>query len=107
MSSQAMDGDLVILGDVDEIPRPEVLRALRTCPFQAHHNCANLDGSFFYYSYSGYAGDWKAGPKVSVSCCACWTCPMCAFAAWRHHSFAFCQVSQTCMMHQQANARLL
>ena len=75
-----MDGDLVILGDVDEIPRPAVLRALRTCPFQARHNCANLDGSFFYYSYSGYAGDWKAGPKVSAPCCArfaCLTHPIC------------------------------
>ena len=63
-----MEGDLVILGDVDEIPRPEALRALRSCPFRGRHNCANLDGSFFYYSYSGYAGDWKAGPKASAPC---------------------------------------
>jgi len=62
-----MSGDLIVLGDVDEIPRPEMLRALRTCPFEQRHNCANLDGSYFYYSYSGYAGDWKAGPKVNFS----------------------------------------
>jgi len=62
-----MSGDLIVLGDVDEIPRPEILRALRTCPFEQRHNCANLDGSYFYYSYSGYAGDWKAGPKVNFS----------------------------------------
>ncbi|CAL5225164.1 g7945 [Coccomyxa viridis] len=46
------------------MPCPEILRALSTCPFPARHNCANLDWSFFYYNYSGYAGDWKASPKV-------------------------------------------
>ena len=72
-----MDGDLVVLGDIDEIPRPEALRALRSCPFQARHNCANLDGAFFYYSYSGYAGDWKAGPKVtSMLCLLCTSHPL-------------------------------
>ena len=60
-------GDLIILGDVDEIPRPETLAALRACPFEGKHNCANLDGSFFYYSYSGYAGEWLAGPKVRLA----------------------------------------
>ena len=66
MAAHAVSGDLIVLGDVDEIPRPEMLRALRTCPFEQRHNCANLDGSYFYYSYSGYAGDWKAGPKVII-----------------------------------------
>jgi hypothetical protein len=67
VGAHARQGDLIILGDVDEIPRPETLAALRACPFQAKHNCANLDGSFFYYSYSGYAGEWLAGPKVCLN----------------------------------------
>ena len=67
MGAHARRGDLIILGDVDEIPRPETLAALRACPFEGKHNCANLDGSFFYYSYSGYAGEWLAGPKVRLA----------------------------------------
>lgn len=67
VGAHARRGDLIILGDVDEIPRPETLAALRACPFEGKHNCANLDGSFFYYSYSGYAGEWLAGPKVRLA----------------------------------------
>jgi hypothetical protein len=67
VGAHARWGDLIILGDVDEIPRPETLAALRACPFEGKHNCANLDGSFFYYSYSGYAGEWLAGPKVRLA----------------------------------------
>ena len=98
----------MILGDVDEIPRPEVLRALRTCPFQAQHNCANLDGSFFYYSYSGYAGDWKAGPKVSAPCCARQTHPirLCSMMAPQPCDYNV-NGPQTCMIHQQAGSRYL
>lgn len=64
VAPRATPRDMVITGDLDEIPRPKTLRALRNCPITGRHNCASLEGSFFYYSYSGYAGDWKAGPKV-------------------------------------------
>lgn len=54
-----------MLSDVDEIPRPHAVRALRKCDFAAAgHNCAALEGVFFYYSYSQKAGEWKAAPKV-------------------------------------------
>ncbi|BDA47606.1 probable beta-1,4-mannosyl-glycoprotein 4-beta-N-acetylglucosaminyltransferase [Coccomyxa sp. Obi] len=61
---EARRGDLFVLGDVDEIPRPAALRALRRCRFEAAHNCAAMESDMFYYSYSLYSGVWKAGPKV-------------------------------------------
>ncbi len=62
---EARRGDLFILGDVDEIPRPAALSALRRCHFEAAHNCAAMESDMFYYSYSLYSGVWKAGPKVA------------------------------------------
>jgi hypothetical protein len=57
-----------MLSDVDEIARPHVLRALRKCDFvSAGHNCAALEGAFFYYSYSQRVGDWNAAPKVTAT----------------------------------------
>lgn len=64
--SEAQRGDLFIMGDVDEIPRPAALRALRHCDFDVRHNCATLESDMFYYSYSWYTGVWKAGPKVGL-----------------------------------------
>ena len=61
---EAAPGDLIILGDVDEIPRPEALMALKRFGFEAVHNCAAMEADLFYYSYSLYSGVWKAGPKV-------------------------------------------
>lgn len=62
--SGARPGDLFIMGDVDEIPRPGALRALKQCSFDGLHNCAVMEADFFYYSYSLYSGVWRAGPKV-------------------------------------------
>lgn len=55
----ARPGDLIISGDLDEIPRPVAVQALRSCEWAqqpGYHDCAVLEGSFFYYSFSWYAG---------------------------------------------------
>ena len=57
--SEAREGDLIISGDLDEIPRPAAVQALRSCEWRVQpgaHDCAVLEGSFFYYSFSWYAG---------------------------------------------------
>lgn len=56
---EARSKDLIITGDVDEIPRAAAVAALRRCAWvnQAdRHNCAALEGPFFYFSYTNYAG---------------------------------------------------
>jgi beta-1,4-mannosyl-glycoprotein beta-1,4-N-acetylglucosaminyltransferase len=63
-SREARPGDLIIMGDLDEIPRPAAVQALRKCEWTVQpgaHDCVVLEGSFFYYSYSWYAGAWLAG----------------------------------------------
>jgi beta-1,4-mannosyl-glycoprotein beta-1,4-N-acetylglucosaminyltransferase len=53
-------GDLFIFGDVDEIPKPEAIRALRKCSWQVlpgKQDCAAMEGSFHYFSFSWYAGE--------------------------------------------------
>lgn len=57
---EAHRGDLIIQGDVDEIPRPEAVQALRSCEWElkdGYDDCAVLEGPFFYFSYSWYAGE--------------------------------------------------
>ncbi|BDA40413.1 probable beta-1,4-mannosyl-glycoprotein 4-beta-N-acetylglucosaminyltransferase [Coccomyxa sp. Obi] len=64
---EARPGDLIISGDLDEIPRPAAVQALRGCEWAlqpGYHDCAVLEGAFFYYSFSWYAGEWSPGPKV-------------------------------------------
>ncbi len=59
---EARPGDLIISGDLDEIPRPAAVQALRSCEWvlqPGYHDCAVLEGSFFYYSFSWYAGMHK------------------------------------------------
>ena len=56
---EAQFHDLIISGDVDEIPKAEAVAALRRCEWPKrpdHHNCAAMEGSFFYFSYANYAG---------------------------------------------------
>ncbi len=104
---EAAPGDLIILGDVDEIPRPEALMALKRFGFEAVHNCAAMEADLFYYSYSLYSGVWKAGPKVChlamaaqmhsahnrVFCGRQSRKPQCEASAAECHSLhAFCQL---------------
>ncbi|MCJ1278934.1 hypothetical protein MMC21_006755 [Puttea exsequens] len=42
------EGDVLIIGDVDEIPRPNVVRALRNCAFPPR---VTLMSQFYYYSF--------------------------------------------------------
>lgn len=41
-------GDVLLVADVDEIPRPETLRAMRLCQFPRR---LTLESNFYYYSY--------------------------------------------------------
>lgn len=55
-----LNNDLFMFGDVDEIPKPEAVRAIRNCAWKVlpeKDDCAALEGSFFYFSYSWYAGE--------------------------------------------------
>ncbi|GKT44361.1 uncharacterized protein ColSpa_04542 [Colletotrichum spaethianum] len=47
--------DVLIVSDVDEIPKPEVLRALRNCNVPVRNN---IHSDFYYYSYQWRTGDW-------------------------------------------------
>lgn len=51
---------VVSVQDLDEIPKPEAVRAMKHCAWEAKpplHDCVALEGSFFYFSYSWYSGD--------------------------------------------------
>ncbi len=63
---EARHGDLIISGDVDEIPKAAAVAALRRCEWPRlpeHHYCAALEGSFFYFSYANYAGHLDHTPS--------------------------------------------
>ena len=48
--------------DLDEIPKREAVRAIKHCMWEVKpgkHDCAALEGSFFYYAFS-----WNAGMPV-------------------------------------------
>ncbi|CAL5224980.1 g7757 [Coccomyxa viridis] len=60
-------GDLVMSGDLDEIPKAEAVRALKHCewePKPGMDDCVALEGSISYFAYSWVAGAWNAGPRV-------------------------------------------
>ena len=67
MAPRANRGDLVILGEVDVIPRTDTLEALRGCQFERTNDCAILEATTFQYSYSSYVGPQTGGPKVLPS----------------------------------------
>lgn len=50
--------DIILVSDVDEIPRPETIRVLRNCEFPKK---TNLRSRFFYYSYQWehQTKDWE------------------------------------------------
>lgn len=55
--SNAKAGDILILGDIDEMPKPDVIRTLKQCGGwedlnpKAHLSSICLETSFHYYSY--------------------------------------------------------
>ncbi|CAK0788020.1 hypothetical protein CVIRNUC_011242 [Coccomyxa viridis] len=64
---EAQIGDLIMSGDLDEVPKAEPVRAVKHCvwePKEGMDECVALEGSYFYFSYSWYAGEWSAGPRV-------------------------------------------
>ena len=87
---EARRGDLFIMGDVDEIPRPDALRALKQCGFDAQHNCAAMESDLFYYSYSLYSGVWNAGPKVRAL-------PLTAVTQWEDLMENICLRKKKCV----------
>ena len=47
--------------DLDEVPKAEPVRAIKNCvwePKEGMDECVALEGSYFYFSYSWYAGGW-------------------------------------------------
>jgi hypothetical protein len=90
---EARNGDLIISGDLDEVPKPEAVAALRRCHWgrQAErHNCASLESSMYYFSYANYAGGAAALNMHPVPY-ACAPRPACMRSS-QLHAFA-----QTCM----------
>jgi beta-1,4-mannosyl-glycoprotein beta-1,4-N-acetylglucosaminyltransferase len=55
--------DVIIVSDVDEIPRPETIEVLRNCDFPKR---TNIRSRFFYYSYQWqhHGKDWEH-PQVT------------------------------------------
>jgi beta-1,4-mannosyl-glycoprotein beta-1,4-N-acetylglucosaminyltransferase len=55
--------DVILVSDVDEIPRPETIRVLRNCEFPKK---TNLRSRFYYYSYQWehHSKDWEH-PQVT------------------------------------------
>ena len=64
VAPRANRGDLVILGEVDMIPRTDALEGLCGCQFEAKNDCAIMEGTTFQYSYSSYVGPQAGGSKV-------------------------------------------
>ncbi|CAL5225162.1 g7943 [Coccomyxa viridis] len=64
---EVQTGDLVMSGDLDEIPKAEAVRALKHCEWEAKpgmDDCVALEGSISYFAYSWVAGARNAGPRV-------------------------------------------
>ena len=69
---EARHGDIIISGDLDEVPKPEAVEALRRCGWARQpgcDNCAALEASMYYYSYSNYAGGIAKPPSVIHFAC--------------------------------------
>ena len=61
---EAQEGDVVIVSDVDEIPKPETLNVLRYCDFPDR---LTLRSHFYYYSYQWlHVGEQWAHPQATV-----------------------------------------
>lgn len=53
---EAYQGDVILVSDVDEIPRPDALKALRNCEFPT---TVTLHTKMYYYSFQWLKrGDW-------------------------------------------------
>ena len=48
-------GDVIIVSDVDEIPRPETIELLRNCDYPAR---TGIQSRFFLYSFQWHRADW-------------------------------------------------
>jgi len=61
---EAREGDVLIVSDVDEIPKPETLVVLRKCEFPDR---LTLRSDFYYYSFQWlHAGEEWAHPQVTT-----------------------------------------
>ncbi|KAK0880803.1 hypothetical protein LTR87_005296 [Friedmanniomyces endolithicus] len=61
---EAHEGDVLIVSDVDEIPKPETLVVLRKCEFPDR---LTLRSDFYYYSFQWlHAGEKWAHPQVTT-----------------------------------------
>lgn len=61
--SDAQAEDLVIISDLDEIPRERSLRLLRVC--QGYSSLLEMRASYHFYGfYTKFAQSWHLGPKV-------------------------------------------
>lgn len=61
---QADEGDVIILSDIDEIPKPETVQLLRSCHFPAR---LTLRSHFYYYSFQWlHRGVQWAHPQATV-----------------------------------------
>ena len=58
--------------DLDEVPKAEPVRAVKHCvwePKEGMDECVALEGSYFYFSYSWYAGEWPSHDKFARNIC--------------------------------------
>ncbi|KAK5165534.1 uncharacterized protein LTR77_009063 [Saxophila tyrrhenica] len=63
-AKQANDGDVIILSDIDEIPKPETVELLRHCDFPAR---LTLRSHFYYYSFQWlHHGEQWAHPQATI-----------------------------------------
>ena len=63
IGKEVQPGDIVILSDLDEIPKPDVLRALKQC--SGFPSVMALECPVAYYSFDLVGADWSMA-KVSV-----------------------------------------
>ena len=59
---EAAVGDVIIVSDVDEIPRPDALKALRNCEFPKE---VTLHSKMFYYGFQWLKRDGWAHPQAT------------------------------------------
>ncbi|KAJ3161149.1 hypothetical protein HDU86_007771 [Geranomyces michiganensis] len=53
------DGDIVLMGDVDEIPRGSLLRRYKACKGWAMPMCLQVPFSYYSFEYRHRPNDWK------------------------------------------------
>lgn len=59
---EALQGDVILVSDVDEIPRPDALKALRNCEFPAE---TTLHSKMHYYSFQWLQRDDWPHPQAT------------------------------------------